>query len=187
MAHTTHTTHTTPFTLEKCKGEIHVSRSIVTIEGKIMAPVGTPQISFIAAAPADFRASYSGSGLPFPSPAMALENTPNKGVSQLTNGNEFSIKIIMPNSYYAGHGTVLIAPMLYLTYTTSDGEEHTAAIKLEESIPYRTLTYPNGRSSASFYNVILPVRSQEQILRDSAYPAQTNLMPENHWGLKPPL
>ena len=32
----------------------------------------------------------------------------------------------------------------------------------------------------------LPVRSQEQILRDSAYPKK-NKMPKNFWGLTPPV
>ena len=32
----------------------------------------------------------------------------------------------------------------------------------------------------------LPVRTQEQVLRDSGYP-EDNRMPDNFWGLKPPM
>ena len=67
-------------------------------------------------------------------------------------------------------------------------------IKIDEGIPFRTLTHPSPpselpRNSAMFYycpGSKLPVRSQEQVLRDSEYP-ETNNMPKNFWGLKPPL
>ena len=59
-------------------------------------------------------------------------------------------------------------------------------------IPFRMLTYQQtpvtvSRDSPNFYNggFNLPVRTQEQILRDSAYPDK-NTMPKNFWGLRPP-
>ena len=62
-------------------------------------------------------------------------------------------------------------------------------INLGEGIPFRTLTYPyqrNWNEGSLFYkNDIIPsVRSQEQILHDSAYPP-VNKMPNNFWGKKP--
>lgn len=71
-------------------------------------------------------------------------------------------------------------------------EYHT--IQIDEGIPFRTLTYPsppshNPRTSPMFYHCHrnkLPVRSQEQVLRDSKYP-EVNVMPDDFWGLKPPL
>ena len=54
------------------------------------------------------------------------------------------------------------------------------------------LTYPQtpitiSRESPKFYDggFQMPIRTQEQILRDSAYPSN-NKMPKNFWGLKPP-
>ena len=32
----------------------------------------------------------------------------------------------------------------------------------------------------------MPVRSQEEIIMDSQYP-KVNMMPNNHWGLKPSI
>jgi hypothetical protein len=54
------------------------------------------------------------------------------------------------------------------------------------------LSYPMQntlpRKDAMFYKYgwLMPVRTQEQILRDSAYPDE-NKMASNFWGLKPPL
>jgi hypothetical protein len=62
-------------------------------------------------------------------------------------------------------------------------------INLGEGIPFRTLTWPVQRDwnkGALFYKVDgLPVRTQNQILLDSAYPI-VNKMPANFWGLTPP-
>ena len=49
-------------------------------------------IKFIAANAPDYRQSYSGSGLPFPNPEIAYENTQNKGTARVVDGNfQFSI------------------------------------------------------------------------------------------------
>lgn len=73
-----------------------------------------------------------------------------------------------------------------------DKSYHT--IQLDDGIPFRTLTYPappskNPRTSPMFYHCNrnqLPVRGQEKLLRDSGYP-ESNKMPDNFWGLKPPM
>ena len=67
-------------------------------------------------------------------------------------------------------------------------------IQIDEGVPFRTLTYPappsnNPRDSPMFYYCSknkLPIRTQEQVLLDSGYP-EVNDMPNNFWGLKPPL
>ena len=74
----------------------------------------------------------------------------------------------------------------------NSNEFHT--IQIDEGIPFRTLTYPsppskNPRTSPMFYHCgknKLPIRGQEQVLRDSGFP-EVNKMPNNFWGLKPPL
>jgi hypothetical protein len=137
---------------------------------------------FIAANPADHRASFSGSALPFPSPDFALEGTPNRGEMTLSNGTA-TLLLVLPNSYYAALGTVLIPPTVYITYSIR-GLSKTVAIKVDDPIPFRTLTYNAGRTDASFYQQHLPVRSQEAIIRDSAYPEKT---PSDFWGKKPAM
>lgn len=171
------------FAVGNCVGHIkRTTLSDITIEGVFKSPLKSKKVSYVAAAPPDLRASYTGSALPFTSPEMALQGTPNHGNIQLDSKNGFKITLKMPNSYYAGHGSVLVPPTIYLT---CEGDANTIPIKLNEPIPFRTLTYPNTRTSAMFYNVSLPVRSQEQILRDSAYP-NTFQTPSTFWALKPP-
>jgi hypothetical protein len=71
-------------------------------------------------------------------------------------------------------------------------EFHT--IQIDEGIPFRTLTHPsppskNPRDSPMFYYCgvnKLPIRNQEQVLRDGGFP-EVNKMPNDFWGLKPPL
>lgn len=157
------------------------------VVGKIKEPVDHDMLYYFAASPPDYRATYTGSGLPFANQPQAFENSPNRGSVKLIN-NTFEIKLVFPNSYYVGLGTVLVPPAIHLRYKSITGEPRTASVNLSEGIPYRTLTYPAIRNGADFYGKgwSLPVRSQEQILRDSGYPI-TNTMPSDHWGLKPPL
>jgi hypothetical protein len=55
----------------------------------------------------------------------------------------------------------------------------------DEIIPYRSLGYPLLRKTQkeAFYHRKLPIRSQEQIIRDSQYPNHEHT---SFWGLKPP-
>lgn len=155
------------------------------IRGTVNESVKDNLIYYVAAAPPDYRATFTGSGLPFANPVQAFDTTPNVG-SLTLNNNKFELSIMYPNAYYTDLGTVYNPPTLYVYYINRQGQQRTIDIQLSEGIPFRKLTYPNGRTSASFYNMDLPVRSQEEILRDSAYPA-TNKEPENFWGLRPPL
>jgi hypothetical protein len=161
----------------------------ILIIGKLKEIVKDNKIYYIAASPPDYRATYTGSGLPFANQSQAFDNTPNKGVYELEN-NIFKINIMYPNSYYVGLGTVLISPTLYIEYINIEGKKRNIEIKISDGIPYRMLTYPMNntlpRKDPMFYKYtwLLPVRTQEQILRDSAYP-ETNKMADNFWGLKP--
>ena len=63
-------------------------------------------------------------------------------------------------------------------------------IKLNNAVPFRLLTYPspptsNSRKNSLFYDGRdnLPIRTQEDIIRSSAYGSK---MPNNFWGMKPP-
>ncbi len=147
-------------------------------------------IYYVAAAPPDYRTSYTGSGLPYASPEQAFQGTPNRGKVQV-QGNAATINLLYPNSFYIGLGTVIVPPTLYLYYKVG-GQNKETAIKLSDGVPYRFLTYPmkftQPRNGAHFYDGMyhLPVRTQEQILRDGGYPA-VNKMAKNFWGLKPPV
>lgn len=180
------------FKADNCTGQVmYQGQNDVTILGKIHDNLGDKRIFYIAAAPADHRATYTGSGLPFANQLQAFENTPNVGVVEVNNQNQFEISFMMPNSYQVGLGSVVVPPTIYLEYLDNEKKVRRVSVKVSEGIPYRMLSYPlvpRPRANTNFYDsqFYLPVRSQEQILLDSGYP-KTNTMPKNHWGLKPPL
>lgn len=169
-----------------------------SIDGKKIAIRGTAvnasaidggTLHWQAAAPNDRRASYSGSGLPHASSAIAFCATPLSGqidVSIVGGGFSFVLQET-PGSFYDFCGTVLVPPSVKFTWT-EHGEAHAQWLQVAEPIPYRTNTYPNLRKDAGFYDNDLPVRSQEAILRSAAYPTDIHApMPTKHWGLKPAL
>lgn len=167
-----------------------ISNKDIRLKCRISEKVTDNVVNVIAASPPEFRSSYSGSGLPFSSPVQAFDNTPNKMTVVLKN-NEFVVDLYMPNSYYAGLGSVVIPPTVYVSYNNGYADK-VVSIKVSDSIPYRLLSYPAEmtapRKNAEFYSnhFNLPVRTQEQILRDAGYP-ENNKMHSNFWGLKPSL
>jgi len=163
----------------------------INVEGKLEFPFNsqTNKLIFVAAKEADLRTSYSGAGLPFANSEMAYDSTPNQGeIDVELNTNKFSFSINAPNSYYSGLGTVYIKPHIQLILIENQNVVNIFTVKVNDGIPFRTLSYPDAppRCSPLFYgnNDILPVRTQEQILRDSSYP-DSNDTPSNFWGLRP--
>lgn len=177
-----------------CKGVIvtYDFSKDIKVQGVIRELVENNELYYIAAAPPDYRATYTGSGLPFANQDQAFDNSPNFGKVAMTD-NTFNIQLMFPNSYYVGLGTVIVPPTLYIQYISAITKEvRNITIKLSDGIPYRMLSYPmeytRARTDAMFYKDgwDMPVRTQEQILRDSAYPS-VNRMHPNFWGLKPPM
>ena len=170
--------------------EISRDRRTVTVSGKLIHTPDDKIIAYVAAAPVEFRSSVMGSGLPYMSKEQAFFNTPNQGIARCDN-QSFRLSIDMPGSYYAGLGTVLIPPTLFLTYMIK-GNNIVTHIPMDEPFAFRFNTYPMqytaARTSPEFYKISPEpmVRSQEAILRASAYPSD-NVMPDNFWGTKPPV
>lgn len=171
-----------------CIGTIieHPNKYDITVKGQLAERPDHGFVTYLAAAPADHRTSFTGSGLPFANPVQAFQGTPNKGTLKL-RGTHFTLNLLYPNSYYAGLGTVQIPPTLYVSYTKW-GKEKTVGIKIGEPIPFRHLTWPEQRANVMFYGKQeeLPVRSQEAIFRSSVYPPN-NVEPADFYGLRPPL
>jgi hypothetical protein len=175
------------FDIKIIKKEDKTNAYVVT--GKLKFPNFTRKIfiKYNASSPPDYNSNFSGSGLPFPNEEVAFENTPNKGITEVKNG-DFSFVIRYPNSYYTNMGTIYVPPQVRLMLVNKDNTELSdiLTVNLGEGIPFRTLTWPvqrNWNNGPLFYNnQNLPVRSQYQILLDSAYPS-TNIMPKNFWGL----
>ena len=146
-------------------------------------------VHYAASAPADRRVSFAGSGLPFGDMDQAFAHTPNRGTVFLTKGGALTIHLkSVPNAYYDQAGSVLVPPTVFLLYSR-DGVQQQASWQIAPyGIPYRMLQHPEVRKDAMFYNVPSTVRSQEDIIWDSAYPCSYHV-PNNFWGggRKPPL
>ena len=137
-----------------------------------------------------YSQSFSGSGLPYPNEDVAFQNSPNVGVVPVVNG-KFSFSLSYPNSYYENMGTVYVPPQVKVKVcnNTNIAVSKIQQINLGEGIPFRTLSWSPKRDwnkGPMFYcNNNLPVRTQYQILVDSAYPTVNNV-PKNFWGSMPP-
>ena len=165
-------------------------RSDLTVTGTIDdAKVDDDLLFYIAAAPPNYRYSFTGAGQPFADAPQAFYDTPNKGKVIVSAGGKFSIPLAYPNTYYQRAGSVKVPPTLYLMWH-SGGKEKRASLVVAEGIPYRYRDYPQQRKDrgAMFYakQKELPVRTQEQVLRDGAYPS-SNKEAYDFWGLRPPL
>jgi len=171
-----------------CKGIIvDEGNGEFIVKGKLQSNINNSKLLYYSPNPPTYCTSYSGSGLPYPNPLIAFDNTPNKGAVITGNNGEFQFRVRYPNSYYAGLGTVYVPPHVYVKVC---GQKKVHTIKLGDGIPFRMLSYPPPPNSAPrrgpmFYGTkgrnILPPRTQERILRDSGYPPK-NVMPENFWG-----
>ena len=193
-----------------CEGvAINEGLGEITIKGEVKTESENPTIVYWAPNPPTYSTSYSGSALPYHDSIQAYDNTPNIGAIKAVN-KTFEFKIKYPNSYYVGLGSLYVPPHIHFkicekenkkdvleniklnsnNVESKNGEYHT--IQIDDGIPFRTLTYPappsnNPRSGPMFYHCHrnqLPIRGQEQLLRDSGYP-EVNVMPNNFWGLKP--
>lgn len=179
------------YELDECVCDIsYDNNGSVLINGSVKNYSPNSTLIFWAASPPDYRTSYTGSGLPYPNYEIAYENTPNKGTVPIVNGS-FTFNIRYPSGYYAGLGSAYVKPHLNLQINSMGKLGPVSVVSLGEGIPFRLLTYPPipetaPRTSPAFYDVrhYLPVRTQEQILRDSDYPNNLK-MPANFWGLRP--
>lgn len=166
-----------------------INNNDTVIEGVLKETSSDGYVRFVAASPPDFRASYSGSGLPFSNKIQAFDNTPNIGTVKLGADGSYTINLMMPNSYMSLDKK--IPPSVFLFYRNTNGEDRMEIVPIDGgTVPYRSITYQQKRKDAqqNFYasQFYIPVRGQEQILREAGYPIY-NYEPVNHWGLKPPL
>ena len=158
------------------------------VKGSVNSKTSDPKVIFWASNPPTYTTSYSGSGLPYPNSNIAYENTPNRG-AVIANNRKFQFRVRYPNSFYIGLGSLYIEPCVHIKICEEGEPPKIETIKLGNGIPFRSGTYPpiqpgtKERKDANFYQgrELLPIRTQEQILRDSGFPEQ-NVMPENFWG-----
>ena len=181
----------TLFNKDLCEGSlIYKGSGDLVVNGNLKTLSPTSKLFFWAAAPPTYGTSYSGSGMPYPNPEVAYDRTPNKGIVSVVNG-QFTINMKYPNAYYTGLGSLYIPPHINFKICEDGKSDTYFSVQIDDGIPFRMLTYPapptkKPRVSPLFY--LEPekgARSQEAILRVSAYPS-TNTMPDNFWGDRPP-
>ena len=179
------------FNKEVCSGSMNYNgNGDLVIKGQL-AVAGPSKLYFWAAAPPTFGSSYSGSGMPYPDPSVAYDRTPNKGLIEVSTAGNFTINMKYPNAYYVGLGSLYIPPHVNFKVCAPGMEDNYFSVQIDGGIPFRLLTWPappskKPRTSAMFYcEPEKGARSQEAILRASAYPS-TNTMPDNFWGERPP-
>lgn len=150
------------------------NESTILIEGKITSPSSYRSMEVMAPHPIDRRTSYHGSGLPFPCPPVALENTPNR-VTPKGDGS-FVATFQYPNSYYTFDGFTKIKPSIFFVLVPKEGgEEGTVYLRFElpenPALFLRTLTHRQGRAQGpAFYSqkdqLLDPIpRSAEHVMR----------------------
>ena len=142
-----------------CENQESETSGRFVVKGSLKDSNKNGLVKFIAANAPDYRQSYSGSGLPFPNPEIAYENTPNKGTARVVDGN-FQFSIDYPNSFYANQGTNLLPP--HVLIRLCDGSDDVEVVQLGEGIPHRTL------SSATFTRSAF--KNKEYPLHDDVNP-----------------
>ena len=171
-----------------CSGSIEYQESNrVLVDIYINSELSQEVVKFKAAAPAEYRTSFSGSALPFPSERFAFQDSPNEGSIKLSRGvRRFTIELDMPNSYYASNGRDIVPPYVDFVYRTKRAREPmiTRVYMKEGRVPNRSLSYPSDRTSPAFYRSKAhhAARTQERILRDSGMHAKRT----DFWGARPP-
>lgn len=177
-----------------CQGAVfYEGDGSYVVKGMIRTQSSDAKLLFWAANPATRGYSSAGSGLPYPSAEMAFEDTPNRGVVHINSGY-FEFRVHFPNAFYVGLGSRYVEPCVFVKVCESGRETPIQSILLGNGIPFRSLDHPKERreKNVMFYHGrdALPNRTQEQILRDSAYPEKKDGVfdvPANFWGKAIPM
>lgn len=143
----------------------------VRVAGNVRVPSSFDKMIVMAPNSIDRTISYTGSGLPFPCPNMAFENTPNYAIISESGG--FDVTFSYPNSYYTSDTLHRVPPSVFFTLEKDGQESINVRIDLEDELPLKTLTHRPGRSDPdfAFYNRerIIPPQSAEGVMRSLAY------------------
>lgn len=141
-------------------GNEHVSFTIRTlpdrklaIDGSVENPKRFARMQIMAAHPIQQMTSYSGSGLPYACPIMAMENTPN--LFNIPTNGDFSTVFSYPNSYYTNDGFQRIPPSIFFVLIPFQGDPVVSQfpLKEEEPLSLRSLTHRAGRARGpAFYS-----------------------------------
>ena len=147
---------------------VSIADDKVQIAGNVINPAAFTRMIVIAPNPIDRRTSYAGSGLPFPCPNVAFDNTPNKAVVDQTGG--FNVTFSYPNSYHSNDQFQRIEPSVFFILQKDQGQDPVfVRIPLDDVMPLRTLSYrPGFRAGPEFYarkEFLIPPMTAEGVMR----------------------
>jgi hypothetical protein len=140
-------------------------KDILEIQGEVINAKKYSYMELFAPSPIDRMMNYSGSGLPFPCPFVAFENTPNKFIIPANGTIKCTFK--KPNSYYTEDTQEKVPPSVFVKLV----ENNTPVFihfPLEDHLPLKTLYYRPERTGPDFYQRkadVIGVKSQETIIR----------------------
>jgi hypothetical protein len=141
----------------------------VRASGSITVPSAFTRMIIVAPNAIDRRMSYSGSGLPFPCPNMAFDNTPNKVI--VDSSGAFDVSFAYPNSYYTNDAFRKVEPSIFFILQQGAGVDPVfVRVSLEDVIPLRSLTHRPERAAdkVAFYgakeSLIVP-QTAEGVMR----------------------
>lgn len=149
--------------------KINETDDYLKITGNVLDPHLYNEMIVIAANPIDRMTSYSGSALPFPSPSIAFEGTPNYHV--IGSDGSINITFLRPNSYYATDTYTRIVPSVFVKlYALNNIEPISVQFKLADNHVLKSVFYRKERSElgSAFYEKkadIIGVRSQYEIIK----------------------
>lgn len=128
---------------------VEVSGHFLKISGAVNVPSQFTTMTMMAANPVDRMTSYSGSGLPFPCPDIAFENTPN--TLEIDRNGSFSTVFTYPNSYYTNDQMQRVPPSIFFILGRNGADPVIVRFALDDVLPLRTLTHRPGRTGPEFY------------------------------------
>jgi hypothetical protein len=152
----------------------------LSITGKINNSQNYSRMELLAANPIDRNMSYSGSGLPYPCPTIAFDESPNYYLIP-ENGEFSNIIFKYPNSYYTVDGKTKIVPSLFITlHPKSGGKNIHLRFELQDILPLRSLTHrPHHAGGPLFYSAkeqLIEIQGAEATARTYAdYKAQYDI------------
>lgn len=145
----------------KCTYNIKKINNDLEISGVFESNIDNDIFYYIAASPPDYRASFSGSALPYKSKIQAYDNTPNCGYVKLKN-NTFSFSIMNPNSYYEDFSNTLKPSYIMINYKI-EGEDKILKIILDNTLNNKKLVH-EYTNPLDFLNDNEEILSQEKRL-----------------------
>lgn len=137
------------FSNDKCTGVVLADDDgwIIKVKGQCGNQQDCGKIlKYSASAPADFRQSRAGSGLPYPNKDIAYGASTNNGEVRVESNGTFEFDLVYPNAYYINNGSTLVAPHVH--FSIGDG----TAYDLKLGSPFvenRSLKHLYGRPRRS--------------------------------------